>query len=65
MMQRRHFEVIADVLYSTEPLRRQRGPHETWKRVVERMADALSGQDYLFNRERFLRACGYYGREES
>ncbi len=58
-MQRRHFELIADVLRDTLDFY---GEEATFKAPVEtvalRMATRLASTNPNFDRARFLRACG-------
>lgn len=67
-MQRRHFELIANVLKSAKPspdcadaklLPKVHQYHvEQWDRTVGTFAKALHSTNPNFNRDRFLKACG-------
>ena len=65
-MTRKHFQAIADELASARPVegspdvKHAWQAHHTWKRICEQMASMLRTQNPNFDRERFLRACGYY-----
>lgn len=59
-IERRHFEFIADTLFSSKPQ-----PHwdankmAQWVVTVNAFADACARYNPKFKRERFLDACGY------
>lgn len=59
-MQRRHFDLIAEALRDTRPIKRE--GHELqfdrWLEVVNTFAMRLKRTNDSFNRDRFLRACG-------
>lgn len=57
-MQRRHFYLIADVLFREAPLDRFSPAYAMWKRIVLSMADKLATTNDGFKRERFLSAAG-------
>lgn len=58
-MTRQHFEVIAAAMkYIAE--RKAKG-----RRQAEIMADALAGTNKLFDRDRFMEACGYPPKDDT
>ena len=62
-MQRRHFQLIAEVLKDSRPEAFPESPvgldaHVQWGRTVEGMAIALASTNPGFDRARFLKACG-------
>lgn len=66
-MQKRHFQLIADVMSYTKPSRqvKPRGYRDRlgqWESVCESLVDSLRATNSNFDRARFLEACGYnYG----
>lgn len=61
-MTRKDFELIAEVLKSSKPLTRLAGSKDRtfqWHCMVEEFASRLATTNGNFDRERFLRACGY------
>lgn len=58
MMERRHFELIARVLEEQKPSGWDDLEDAMWRRIVHNFADALAPTNPLFDRERFLKACG-------
>ncbi len=58
-MQRRHFELIAEGLKSAADDRPWHGwSWDQHKMTCENVATSLASSNPLFNRDRFLRACG-------
>lgn len=58
-MQSRHFELIAEAIYSSKPATHwDLNKHAQYEVTVTRMADALSRTNPNFNRAKFLAACG-------
>lgn len=51
-MTKKHFQLVADVVKEIN-VRKAHGP-----RIAELFADALAATNPLFNREKFLAACG-------
>lgn len=57
-MTRKHFQLIASALEASRPPVNAHAHYNQWKRDVEAMADVCAGQNGLFNRAKFLTACG-------
>ena len=55
-MKKKDFELIAGVFRERKP--QHKVNRITWLWYVEKMADKLQNTNPLFNRERFLKACG-------
>ena len=59
-MTRKHFQLIADVLHKTrQELYWRDGAHETIDRLTEEFANELKKTNPCFNKDKFLRACGF------
>lgn len=56
MMQRRHYELIAQVLRTAKPA--DDNPPCTWEELCEAFADACKRDNPQFKYERFYNACG-------
>lgn len=59
-MQRRHFELIAEVIAERRTVEHNYADvvHDELNRIRTTFADRLASTNPNFNRERFLRACG-------
>lgn len=60
-LHRATFKLIAASLAASRPTEDSAMP--TWLNTCRNMAEALRPTNPQFNRETFLKACGYYGTE--
>ena len=56
-MSKKHFEALAQVLSNNKPEKKGVALAQ-WKKDCEAVADACRDQNYNFDRQRFLSACG-------
>jgi hypothetical protein len=60
-MEHRHFAVVAGILSAARPagLNMQKAQWAYWQHMARTFADELAHTNPRFDRQRFLRACGY------